>query len=234
MHALDVGCGTGFPLVELADRIGAEGEVHGIDPWAPAVARARDKILRRQVRNAFVHLGSADALPFGDAGFDLVVSNLGLNNFDQPDRAMRESRRVARPGATLAFSTNLQGTFAELYAELPAALAEAGVEDAAGRVAEHVATRTTIDRAEALLKGSGWKTVQVVERSFRMRWASGAALVGHSFIRLGFRPAWEELAPQDRRAQAMANLAHRLDRHAATPAGLVLTVPLACIVAVAE
>jgi ubiquinone/menaquinone biosynthesis C-methylase UbiE len=33
-NALDVGCGTGFPLIELAERLGDRAHVHGIDPWS--------------------------------------------------------------------------------------------------------------------------------------------------------------------------------------------------------
>jgi arsenite methyltransferase len=35
--ALDVGCGTGFPLVELAQRLGKSCHVHGVDPWQTAL-----------------------------------------------------------------------------------------------------------------------------------------------------------------------------------------------------
>jgi len=230
LSALDVGCGTGFPLVELAERIGPRGEAHGVDPWSAAVARAREKIARRGVANAFVHEGSAEAMPFPDAHFDLIVSNLGINNFEQPGAALAECRRVARPGAEIALATNLQGTFAELYAELPAALAEAGVPDAEARVAAHVAHRMTVARTEDLLRAAGFEPVRGVERSFRMRYADGAALLAHHFIRLGFRPAWEALAPEGSRAAAMEALWRRLDARASRDGEIALTVPIACVI----
>ena len=42
--ALDVGCGLGFPLLELAQRLGSSCHVYGLDPWAKAVERVRLKI----------------------------------------------------------------------------------------------------------------------------------------------------------------------------------------------
>jgi arsenite methyltransferase len=45
--ALDVGCGTGFPLIELAERLGPATHVHGLDPWAAALSRAAEKIASR-------------------------------------------------------------------------------------------------------------------------------------------------------------------------------------------
>jgi arsenite methyltransferase len=231
VRALDVGCGTGFPLVELAERIGEGGEVHGIDPWGPAVERARDKIARRGVRNAFVHEGSAETLPFEDASFDLIVSNLGVNNFADPLAVLRECRRVARPGAHVAIATNVQGSFAELYADLEGALTDVGVAGARERVAEHVATRTTIPRTQVMLAHTGFAPVRSAERSFRMRWASAAALLEHSFVRLAFRPAWEALFPEDSREAGLAALARRLDERARQTGALELTVPLACVIA---
>src|SRR5438445_5867160 len=106
-NVLDVGCGTGFPLIELAERLGVRSHVHGIDPWSGALARAAEKIAARQTPNVSLHEGSANALPFPDSTFDLLVSNLGVNNFDDRGGAMRECRRVARPGAVLALTTNL-------------------------------------------------------------------------------------------------------------------------------
>jgi ubiquinone/menaquinone biosynthesis C-methylase UbiE len=62
--------------------------------------------------------GDATQMPFPDRSFDLIVSNLGLNNFDDPVTAMAEYRRVARPGALLALATNLQGTMAKLTSSI--------------------------------------------------------------------------------------------------------------------
>src|SRR3712207_1407220 len=49
--ALDVGCGTGFPLIELAERLGPACQVDGVDTWAQALGRAADKLAARGVRN---------------------------------------------------------------------------------------------------------------------------------------------------------------------------------------
>src|SRR5436190_22834692 len=81
-NALDVGCGAGFPLIELAERLGPRAHVHGIDPWNAGLARAAEKIAGRATPNVTLHEGSASAMPFAGATFDLIVSNLGVNNFD--------------------------------------------------------------------------------------------------------------------------------------------------------
>ena len=95
---LDVGCGTGFPLIELAERLGAASHVHGLDPWSRGLARAQEKITARGTSNITLHEGSANAMPFPDAAFNLVASNLGVNNFDDRAGAMQECRRIAKRG----------------------------------------------------------------------------------------------------------------------------------------
>src|SRR4051812_22972147 len=115
---LDVGCGTGFPLLELAERLGPTCRAVGLDPWTHAMDRAQVKVDYCGIgREGHVTLIRADAenMPLEDSSFDLIVSNLGLNNFDDPAGALRECHRVAAPGATLALTTNLQGHMREFY-----------------------------------------------------------------------------------------------------------------------
>src|SRR3954453_13899436 len=60
-NVLDIGCGTGFPLIELAERLGPRAHVHGIDPWSAGLARAAGKIASRSTKNITLHEGSASS-----------------------------------------------------------------------------------------------------------------------------------------------------------------------------
>src|SRR5262249_34942263 len=148
MSVLDVGCGTGFPTIELAQRLGPASHVTGIDSWPAALARARRKAKIWEVGNVTLVDGDAKQMPFPDRSFDLIVSNLGLNNFDDPVTAMVECRRVSRPEALLALATNLQGTMAEFYVIFRTVLDAF----AAAKLDAHVAHRATIPGTFALLK----------------------------------------------------------------------------------
>jgi arsenite methyltransferase len=230
-RALDVGCGTGFPLVELGERLGPGCEVHGVDPWAPAIDRAQDKIRRRQTGHVRAHLGRAEELPFPSAYFDLIVSNLGINNLDAPERVLAECRRVARDGAQLVVSTNLAGTMQEVYVVLERALADLGIADRASRIEELVASRKTPSDITALIAASGFEVVRTVRSSFSMRYLDGDALLGHSFIRLAFLDAWMGAVDADQRHAACSALLRRLNEEAERSRGLTVTVPIACFVA---
>jgi SAM-dependent methyltransferase len=89
-HALDVGCGPGAALEVLARRLGAE-RVAGIDTSKPFVEMAR-----KRVPDANVQLGAAEALPFGDRSFDVVVSQLVVNFMSDARAGVSEMRRTAR------------------------------------------------------------------------------------------------------------------------------------------
>lgn len=96
---LDAGCGTGSLAIAAKRRVGASGTVHAIDAAPEMIARARDKAARAGVDVAF-ETARAEALPFPDAHFDVVLSTLMLHHLPGPVRRAfaAEIRRVLRPG----------------------------------------------------------------------------------------------------------------------------------------
>ena len=221
-RVLDLGCGTGFPLLELAERLGRGSFVAGLDPWAEALARARTKIERWSVGAAVVR-GSGTRMPFREGAFDLVVSNLGVNNFEDAAGALRECRRVLKPGGALGLSSNLVGHMRELYAAFERVLLEAGDRGALERLARHVAQRATVASLRAGLASAGFRVTMVREREAVLRFANADALFTHHFVRFGFLPAWVEIAG----SAALASLGAELDRIASAEDAIRLTVPLA-------
>jgi arsenite methyltransferase len=230
--AVDVGCGTGFPLIELAERLGPSGHVHGIDPWAAALTRAREKIASRGTGNVTVHEGVATNLPFPDGSLDLIVSNLGVNNFDDPAGSMRECRRVAKPGAVLALTTNVRGHMHEFYEVFDRVLDELGDVNARHLLREHIDHRATVAAARQLLENAGFSVRRVVEKTGCMRFANGNALFNHHFIKLGFLDAWKKVVP-GREAEVFTHLERALNEAANRVGELQLTIPMAYVEAVA-
>jgi SAM-dependent methyltransferase len=229
---LDVGCGTGFPLIELAERLGPGAHVHALDPWSAGLARAAEKIASRGTPNVTLHEGTASAMPFADSTFDLIVSNLGVNNFDDREAAIRECRRVARNGATLALTTNLQGHMREFY-EVFEQVLETEDDEARDRLRAHVAHRATVAGVRELLDHGGFAVTRVVEREGVMRFADGMALLNHHFIKLGFLDGWKKVVPGRERI-VFARLLEALNDLAARQGELRLTIPMAYIEASAR
>ena len=88
--ALDVGCGPGPLLTELTARLGTE-RVAGIEPSEPFVDACRAALPGVDVRQ-----GAAEELPFADASFDVVLSQLVVNFMADALQGVTEMRRVAR------------------------------------------------------------------------------------------------------------------------------------------
>jgi SAM-dependent methyltransferase len=95
---LDVGSGPGPLTAALADALGA-GSVAAVEPSEP-FARA----CRKRVPGADVRVASAEELPFQDDSFHATVSQLVVNFLPDAPAALREMRRVTRPGGLIAGS----------------------------------------------------------------------------------------------------------------------------------
>ena len=226
LTVLDVGCGTGFPLLELAERLGPGAHLHGVDPWAPAMDRLRAKVAAWKLGGQVtLHVKHVETLELGSACFDLIVSNNGLNNVGDLPQALAVCARLARPRAQLVFTANLPRTMAGFYEVLGPALEKAGVADGQKRIEEHIrARRRPVEELVALTGAAGFKTYAVSQHSFRWRFASAEALFRHHFIRLAFLEGWRALVPEEARPEVFRTVTERLD-----PNALQLEIPFACI-----
>jgi SAM-dependent methyltransferase len=107
-RVLDVACGTGVLTREAAARVGPAGQVAGLDASGGMLAVARELAESAPERAAHApidwHHGVAELLPFPAGHFDAVVCQFGLMFFRDRRAAIREMRRVLRPGGRLAIA----------------------------------------------------------------------------------------------------------------------------------
>jgi ubiquinone/menaquinone biosynthesis C-methylase UbiE len=101
MRLLDCGSGPGTITLGLAEAV-APGEVIGIDVSPLQVERARTLAAEHGVDNVRFELGNIYELPFDDASFDVAWANAVLMHLREPVAALREMRRVVRPGGLVA------------------------------------------------------------------------------------------------------------------------------------
>jgi ubiquinone/menaquinone biosynthesis C-methylase UbiE len=94
---LEVAPGPGFLAIEMA----RDSRIHvtGLDISKTFVELARKNAVEEGVRVDF-KLGNASAMPFADKSFDLLICRAAFKNFSEPERALKEMRRVLRPGGT--------------------------------------------------------------------------------------------------------------------------------------
>lgn len=103
MRLLDVGCGPGTITADLADLVGPGGRVTAVDAAPDVLDQAAAYTAERGVEGA-VDFAVADvhALEFPDDTFDVVHAHQVLQHVGDPVRALREMRRVCRPGGIVA------------------------------------------------------------------------------------------------------------------------------------
>jgi SAM-dependent methyltransferase len=98
---LDVGCGCGQTLLQLADLAGPSGHVLGVDISPPMLERARERVAGRPT--IALALGDAQAYSFAPGAFDAVYSRFGVMFFDDSRAAFRNLRAAARPNGRLSY-----------------------------------------------------------------------------------------------------------------------------------
>jgi SAM-dependent methyltransferase len=153
-RVLDLACGTGILARRAAGRVGPAGSVTGLDlsPAMLAAARAAapDSGITWQE-------GSAVALPFADATFDLVLCQQGLQFFPDRPAALREVRRVLRRDGRVGLAVfRASAGHLALSEALPAYL---GAE-AAASICEPMSL-TSADELFTLLAGAGFRDVTI-------------------------------------------------------------------------
>jgi arsenite methyltransferase len=225
-HILDVACGTGFPLFELAQMYGASCQVTGIDIWKQGIERARLKAHAYQSPNVQILEADASRLPFADATFDLIVSNLGLNNFADPGAVLAECFRVAKPGARLVLVTNPRGHLSEFYEVFREILRELQKPASLERLQAHEAHRGTKASLSDLLQAAGFRVVKIREDRFHLRYLDASAFFHHFLTQLGFLEDWRRVVDQEDEERAFAPLEQRLNQMARAAGELRMTVPM--------
>lgn len=228
---VDIGAGTGFLSVELAQRCGPSTRVIAVDPWPVALRRLQRKLDALGLSNVALLEHDAAKLELPEASVDMVVSSLGINNFDDPAAVLRACFRVLKPGGMLLLTSNLTGHMAEFYEVYRATLIQQGHPDRLELLDAHIAHRGTVQSISILLRDAGFQVAETITDTFRMRFADGTSLLRHWFIRLGFVPAWRAIAPPDALHPTFEALERNLNAVTKDRGELALTIPMTCIAA---
>lgn len=229
MTVLDIGFGTGFPLLELAQRLDDSSTVYGIDPWAAVHQRVKQKIKVFNIKNVKLVEGDAAAMDFEDNTFDLIVSNTGVNNFEDVSNVFQECYRVIKPGGTIALTTNPKGHMEEFYQILKETIHQLDMDHVTDKLDAHIDHRLTSETITNLLHESGFAVSAVLPRSFTMSFATGSAFLNHALIRIGFMDAWKALFPEDELKRVFTTLEKNLNAAAEEQNGFNVTIPIAYI-----
>ncbi|HTK34070.1 MAG TPA: class I SAM-dependent methyltransferase [Caulobacteraceae bacterium] len=150
---LDIGCGAGQTLLQLAERVGSEGQVIGVDiaPQLLEIARRRSATLG----SVKLIQGDAHSLDLPTASVDAIFSRFGVMTFGDPTSAFSNFHRMLRPSGSLGFTCwrSLQENTLDY---LP--LSAAGLE---GMVNEEPFSFADPDHIRAVLQTAGFSNISI-------------------------------------------------------------------------
>jgi ubiquinone/menaquinone biosynthesis C-methylase UbiE len=182
-RVLDVGCGTGVDLLELAQRVRPGGTVVGLDPSRRALEAAGERVAGQ--RDIELLRANVETIPFGESTVDACAADRTLQHVAEPEQALAELRRVLRPEGRLVvsemrsqFAADLDTEVARAAAQhlwpasgeawlpymLPLLLRRAGFREVDVIVSE--ATSSSLEEARRALRLSDWLELPVEDRGF--------------------------------------------------------------------
>jgi ubiquinone/menaquinone biosynthesis C-methylase UbiE len=175
-RVLDVACGTGVVTRLAASRVGAGGQVTGVDlnPGMLMVARALEPPAGGPIE---WHEGDAAALPFPAAAFSAILCQLGLQYFPDRPRALREMHRVARPGGRIVLLVWRAITHSPGFEAMAAALERHVSAVAAATMRAPFVFGDGIEALRMLLTEAGFREVRIGSDVRMVRFASPDAFV---------------------------------------------------------
>lgn len=231
--ALDIGFGTGFPLTEIAMRLGETSRVIGIDPWKEAHERVKRKLRSYGISNTELIVAHAESIPLENRSVDLIVSNNGINNVKDQEKVFSECARVIKPGGQIVFTMNLDKSMFEFYSVFGQVLSELGLSDELTAMKQHIyEKRRPLDEVLELVTGHGFHIKDMEHDQFGYRFANGTAMLNHYFIRLAFMNSWIKLLPYNKTELVFEKIENILNEEAGLLEGMTLSIPFVMINAI--
>lgn len=226
MKALDLGCGSGFPLIELSQRLGQTSLVCGIDPWEEALHRVRKKLRVFKIKNVNIFKAQAEFMPFEDECFDLIVSNNGINNVQDISLTLNECHRVSTANAQLVFTLNTEKTMIEFYSVFQHVLEEEKLGNEIRKMKNHIyAKRKPVQEIIELSEDAGFVVNDIIHDSFEMRFVDGSAMLNHNLIKYWFLAHWKEIVNQQDLSRIFGRVESRLNENSEANGHFTLTIP---------
>lgn len=230
ISVLDIGFGTGFPILEIAMRLGNSSTVYGIDPWKEAIERCKEKLAFYDIHNVKLIESKAETIPLESNSIDLVTSNNGINNVTDIPCVLHECARVLRQGGQFIQTMNTDKTMHEFYTLLEKAMLEFNLKDRLAMMHQHIEQkRPKADKITALMEESGFNISSVEHDEFRYKFANGTGMLNHYFIRLAFMDSWKKLLPKDKIEEIFDYIEVHLNALAKEKGGINLTIPFVTI-----
>jgi ubiquinone/menaquinone biosynthesis C-methylase UbiE len=194
-RVLEVGCTTGALTRELGRRLGDDCHITAIEDTPAFIPEARMKIEGDSDVRAPItfQAGSPTALPFESNAADLIVSNLGVAECEDPAAASSEIARVLAPGAQAVVTVPLRGTWAEFLDLFRDVLREGGKRESLAALDHYLGGLPDGETAAGWLERAGLSDVRVEVDRWEILFGSAREFFFAPLVELGPLPAWKQL-----------------------------------------
>jgi ubiquinone/menaquinone biosynthesis C-methylase UbiE len=192
---LDVGCGTGYPSLEILRKLDEGSRIIAIDCASEMLNVARKKAADLSGRRIFFRTEHVKPkLSFAADVYDLVVANDSLWEIDEPMAAVADFARVCKPGGLVLVTLPLKGSWAEFYDIYREVLTKHDQHEILRKLEEEARHYPEPDDAVAWLERAGLTEVGIETEEFELLFRSSREFFFAPVVEFGPLPAWKEVA----------------------------------------
>lgn len=200
---IDIGCGSGTTVLEMARRVGPTGMVEGLDVATASVNRANERIADAGLSHATVRLADLSTAALGAHRYDLAVSRFGVMFFSDPAATFTRIHAAMKTGGRLAFAV-FRTARENVWASAPVNAVRHLLELPPPPGQEDPGQFSWADpaRVERILKGAGFRAISLTPIDPAMHYAGpGGAEDAADFCFLvgPILRASEKFTPEQRR-----------------------------------
>ena len=166
---LDVGCGTGASALAAARQVGEAGHVVAVDISQPLLERAARRAGESACKNVTFTVGDAQSYAFERAGFDRMISRLGVMFFESPVNALANIAKAIKPGGRMVFVA-WAAAAKNPWFTIPAGVARSrlGTPHATDPTAPGPLAFANLDRVAGMMAQAGLSDISATEQAITL------------------------------------------------------------------
>jgi ubiquinone/menaquinone biosynthesis C-methylase UbiE len=192
---LDVGCGTGYPALEILRKLDDQSRIIAIDCASEMLNVARKKAGDLSGKRIFFRTETIDKkLSFASDVYDLVIANDSVWELDEPKAAIMDFARVCKPGGHVLVTMPLAGSWSEFYDIYREVLVKHDHHEILRKLDEELQRAPDREQAREWLEEAGLLDVSVEAEEFDLLFRSAREFFFAPVIEYGPLPQWKEIA----------------------------------------
>ena len=229
INAIDLGFGTGFPLIELAMRLGNNSTVYGIDIWKDVFTLVEEKISNFGIKNIRLIEDGVESIPLDNDSVHLITSNNCINNVHDINKALYECSRILIKDGQFLLTMNLEKSMFEFYDIMENTLLELNLKSEIELMYKHIEQkRPPIDKILTPMK-ENFQIKDIVYDQFSYKFTDGTAMLNHNFIKVAFLETWKMILPENMVKEIFEIIEDKLNKLSEKSSGIKLSIPFVLI-----